>query len=77
MTLFRTSPMQVLMATHHAVAMEATGLPPDFIARVLGLAQQDQGAFELLELWVEADSLAERAAVIADLQELLDEAVGE
>lgn len=74
MSLFITTPEQKVQAARHVVAMDAAGLPTDFVGRVLELAQEDQGVFELLELWVEAaESPSEREHIVANLSEIIDE----
>ncbi len=70
---FQTTPEQVLKVAKYAVQMGETGLPHAFVVRALQLAQVDQGAYELMELWAESDSSADKGALIADLQELIDD----
>jgi hypothetical protein len=53
--------------------MEKAGLPSHFVASVLALATKEQGAFDLLELWHEAETPKERDEIVADLQEAVDE----
>ena len=53
--------------------MADSGLPTDFIAAAMDLAGQEQGAYELMELWSEARPGKERDEIVADLQEALDD----
>jgi DNA-binding phage protein len=55
--------------------MVAKGLSIAFVDRALRLAADDQGAFELIELWAEARTRKDRDAAIADLQDAIDEAL--
>lgn len=74
MSLFVSTPEQKIKAAKYAVEMDAAGLPNDFVANVLTLAQEDEGVFELLELWVEArEQPEERAKLVASLSEIIDE----
>ncbi len=70
---FRTTPEQALNVARYALQMAATGLPQQFVAKVMELAQRDQGVYELLELWTETSSEDEKEALVADLQEAIDE----
>lgn len=68
-----TSPDQTVRVARYGVQMADAGLPGEFVSRVIRLAMEDQGVFEIMELWVEAESEAERGPVVADLQDVLDE----
>ncbi len=74
MSVFVTSPEERIRAAKLAVAMEAADLPANLVGEVLRLALEDQGVFELMELWGEAGRSADREAVEADLQEAIDDA---
>lgn len=71
---FQTTPQQRLQAAKLAVSMAASGLSEDFVGRALELASTDQGVFELMELWGEADNPHDRDEAIADIQEAIEEA---
>ncbi len=74
MTLFRTTPEQKLQLASIVVEMMAAGLERDFIVQASELARVDQGVYDLMELWRDAaGDAAERAEVIADLQESIDD----
>lgn len=68
-----TQAAQAVRVARYGVQMEDGGLPAEFVGRVIRLALEDQGVFDLMELWVEADADAEREPIVADLQEVLDE----
>ncbi len=74
MTPFETTAEQRVGAAKIAARMADSGLPTEFIDAVLRLAFTDQGAYELMELWVEADGQDDRDEAVADLQELIDDA---
>jgi hypothetical protein len=44
------------------------------VAQASELARVDQGVFELMELWSEAETPHDRDETLADLQEMIDEA---
>jgi hypothetical protein len=53
--------------------MLSAGLDEDLITKASELANVDQGIFELFELWTESEAdPAERALIVADMQDLLD-----
>ena len=54
------------------VEMQKARLDPSFIDCVAELARLDQGVFDLMALWREAEA-GERAEILADLQESLDD----
>ena len=74
MTLFKTTDEQRVQCAVIAVAMKTAGLPTNFIAGWLELADHDKGMFELGELWHEESSEEERDELVVAIQELLDEA---
>ncbi|MBF5044756.1 MULTISPECIES: helix-turn-helix transcriptional regulator [Myxococcaceae] len=75
MTSFQTTPAQRVTAAKIAERMTKAGLSTQFVDAVHRLAFDDQGAFELMELWAEARTRREREQLVADLQEAVDEAV--
>src|SRR6202042_678062 len=56
-----------------AIAMKAHSLPEPFVSQSMALALQNEGAFDLMELWLESSSEQNRGEIIADLQDLLDD----
>ncbi len=74
MSTFKTTDAQCIRLAHIVVEMNAAGLDQAFVRRAHDLAREDQGAYELLELWSEEDDQAEREEILADMQEMLDEA---
>ena len=66
---FRTTPEQREHLTHIAKAMHREGLNPKFIRAVKHIAGFDQGMYDLMALWLEAeyDDL-ERNGILEDLE---------
>jgi len=73
MTTFKTTPEQQLQLATIMVEMNDAGLPAVFITRCADLARDDQGVFDLMELWFEEEVEEDRGEIVADLQEILDE----
>lgn len=74
-TTFKTSDAQCIQLARIVVAMSDAGLDVGFVRRAQDLAREDQGAYELLELWSEEeDDEREREEILADMQDMLDEA---
>jgi hypothetical protein len=57
---FQTTAAQHVQAAAIATRMAARGLPIEFVDQALRLASDDQGAFELMELWAEARTKKDR-----------------
>jgi len=75
MTLpFQTTHEQIIRLAEIVTAMNRASLDLRFVAACSELARTDQGVFELMELWHDADSEGDRAETLADLQDLIDEA---
>jgi DNA-binding phage protein len=74
-TPFQTTPAQHVRAAEIATRMVARGLAIEFVSQALRLAADDQGAFELMELWAEARTRKDRDATLVDLQESIEEAL--
>lgn len=70
---FKTTAEQVLKLAAAVVEMEKAGLAPDFIVEIHDLARVDQGVYDLVALWRDAQSVEERDEIVADLQESLDD----
>lgn len=70
----RTTPEQGIEAAGIATRMAASGLDAAFVVQVLSLALWDQGLFDLIALWRDAEDEAERAELVADLHEAVEEA---
>lgn len=69
---FRTTPEQIVRLAAIVTAMAQAGVPLELIAAADDLARADAGIFGLMELWSTCSDPAERDAVLADLQELVD-----
>lgn len=73
MTTFETTSAQRIQLARIVVAMRHTGLGAGLVRRAQKLAREDQGAYELLELWSEETDERERQVILADIQDMLDE----
>ena len=74
MTLYRTTSEQQVRLYEIAAQMSKAGLTAPFIAAAVELACVSEGLYELFVLWEQLDGdPVERAQVIADLQEAIDE----
>lgn len=69
----KTNPQQMVTLYKIAAALSSAGHSDEFVEGVVGVASISQGCFELAELWAEAESQEDRDAVVADLQERIDE----
>ncbi len=72
MSLFKTTPEQQIKVYEIATAMKAAGLASMFITDCVKHALEYEGTHDLMVLWAEASSQAERDEVIADLQDEVD-----
>ena len=72
MTLFRTTPKQVMKLASIMVEMEGAGLERDFIVAASELARSDQGVSDLMALWRGATK-SEKDEIIADIQDSIDD----
>lgn len=70
---FQTTEAQRSRIPYLAAAMNKADLPVPFVERVRALAMDDQGAFDLMELWANATDANERGEIVADLDELLSD----
>ena len=73
MSTLEVTAEHVVQAAQVAAKMMEYGLPVSFIAGALKLAQENRGAFELMAMWLDAETEEERSATVADIQELLDD----
>lgn len=74
MTLFKTTDEQRAACPGIAAEMRRASLPDDLVAGWLGLAEVDQGVFELGELWLEEEDDGERGELLAAIRGVVDEA---
>jgi len=72
MSLFKTTPDQQIKVYEIATAMKTGGLTAAFITDCVKHALEYEGSHDLMVLWAEAPSQAEKDAVIADLQDEID-----
>ncbi len=74
MVPFKTTPEQVMKLAQIMVAMKKAKLDESFIVAASDIAREDQGVFDLMELWLRAaGDRAERNELVADLQDAIDE----
>ncbi len=74
MTIFKTTPDEKLRVYELALKMRKDStLSDSFVSSVIDLAVMDQGVFDLLQLWDEATETEDKEAVIADLQDAVDD----
>ncbi len=57
--------------------MKMAGLPNHFIARAVDLSEEFSGILALMRLWRDEVDEAERADIVSDIQELLDDCAQE
>lgn len=53
--------------------MKRAGLPAHFIAQAVDLAEDFEGILELMRMWRDESEASEREAIVADIQELIDD----
>ncbi len=53
--------------------MNQAGLPKEFIAAAVGTAFEFEGVYDLLKMWSHEADQEERDAVVADIQELIED----
>jgi hypothetical protein len=70
--IFRTTVEQVSKLCGIVGSMRKAGVDADLVDAVMILAHDDQGMFELMELWYNADE-QERAEIIIDLRRSVDD----
>ena len=70
---FKTTATQQVRLYQIASAMKNADLSDQFIAEAVQLGEYYEGMFDLFVLWEEADE-ADRAEIVADMQEEIDEA---
>lgn len=73
MSLFKTNPAQLVKLYQIAAMLKKAKLSDRFITSAVKLAEEYEGAFDLLVLWEEEKDKNERANIIADLQDEIDE----
>jgi hypothetical protein len=69
---FKTTSDQVLKLASIVVAMDKAGIDKDFIVAADALARSDQGVYDLMAMWEDADP-AEQDEIIADIQDSIDD----
>lgn len=74
MTRFKTTDDQLIRLACIVTEMAKAGIDRRFIVSCSELARTDQGVFDLMELWCEAERDDDRGETLADLQDIVDEA---
>ncbi len=69
---FTTKPEQKVEIYRIATEMSTAGLSAEFVSKVVDMASEYEGTFNLMELWSEEKSKKEREEIISDLQEEID-----
>lgn len=64
---FQTTPEQQIKLVH--ILAEMVG----FITKCAELARDDQGVYDLMELWFECKDPRDRGEILGDLQKIIDE----
>jgi DNA-binding phage protein len=73
MSLFQSSDEQKVRLYEIAAEMARSGLAKAFIAGAVELGSESEGIYDLMELWSAEQDPGERAEILADLQEAIDE----
>jgi hypothetical protein len=67
--IFKTTPHQQSKVPNYIMRMKRAGVENNLLQRVRNLSLMDQGIFDLLELWIEAENEpAERSLILEDLR---------
>ena len=66
---FKTTTEQIQNIEHYTSEMVVAGNDRVFVELVYFLAHNDQGVFDLLELWYHEKDIDEKAKIIVDLQD--------
>lgn len=69
---FQTTSAQVIELAAIVTKMAKAGIDSEFIVKAEAIARTDQGAFDLMSLWLESKG-AERDEILADLQDTVDD----
>ncbi len=70
---FQTTDEQKLHLADIIVKMKKERLDERFVAAAAKIAWDDQGAFDLMNLWGETSDKAERDEIVADIQDTIDD----
>lgn len=70
---FTTTPAQKVRVYQIASMMKQEGLEDEFIANLVEMASEYEGAYNLMEMWASEESLAEKDEIIADLQDEIED----
>lgn len=71
-TLFKTDPKAHVQIMEIATRMKHAGLSNQFISDTAKLAQEYEGAYDLIVLWAKEETEKGRNEIVADLQEEID-----
>jgi DNA-binding phage protein len=70
---FTTTPAQKVRVAQIASMMKAHGLYDEFIANLIDFASEYEGAYNLMEMWASEESQEDKDAIIADLQDEIED----
>lgn len=70
---FTTTATKKVRVYQIAVMMKSEGLEDEFIANLVEMASEYEGAYILMEMWVSEESQSEKDSIISDLQEEIDD----
>lgn len=70
---FTTTPAQKVRVAQIASMMKAQGLHDEFIASLIDFASEYEAAYNLMEMWASEESLEDKDAIIADLQDEIED----
>jgi hypothetical protein len=65
------TPEQKLRIPVIAEEMKREGVPTELVSSFVALALRSEEAYDLMEIWAEADTKSDRADVVADLLDAL------
>ena len=68
----KTTPEQIVQLATIVVEMDHSGLDREFIVAADELGRTDQGVFDLMALWLEAEH-SDRDEIVADIQDAIDD----
>lgn len=70
---FTTTPGQKVRVYQIAAMMKQQGLEDEFIANLVEIASEYEGAYNLMEMWLAQESQDEKGEIIADLQDEIED----
>jgi len=71
--MYKTTENQKIHLYQIATEMVKSGLSPSFIAKAVKVAEEYEGVYDLMAIWMDENFENEREEVLADIQELIAE----